>query len=680
MELKEETNIVTLLAVKKAYNYFVPSLSNAKEMQFSKNEVESESESEPESGSGKKQEETVMKESRRVNSDIKKKTYEKKRLSFVRFLKLDKVEPHCDCDKDNQGRCMRMQNWLEISKSNELGLTTIYRELINIIEYIVRMEGNDIIEIDLTADGVINRIFSNRVMNSIYMDVCRTYPSISYFKYEGKSYLSKILLIYSLMDIDVGYVQGMNFLVGCILWHSSSEEHAFELLVSLMFNYGMREMFVSGLPGLRVKCRILDQLMEKELHIIWDHIIRQGGTIDMLATDWFLTLFSYSIPLNIIGKFWDDFFQQGWVPLYKLILYRLQRIESNILCSNDIADIMNAIKYSTPATKNGIFGNTFLNLRDELGKSNMIRFFNNLNSLFSNNTSTGSGGNKVHDFEFSDSDIVHEYGDHNVVNHSNLTNDPNIISLPHVWSELITESQFEIDLDVDYVQEMELKYSSNSSDDCIEFYKDNTHRDRNNIHTNSADLNMQSFEYFLDNDEIKEKEEQDEEQPAFNTEIADFQDDDLKCSDSPNSCKNGLNPEQNQPTQNLEADFAQETDVNHRTIGRYKEYYKGIMTSIFEQSDYSSRLESSTDITSATNTCTSFCSNKGNSDCEATKKQSTNRSMHEIRDKLESSLEKLLSITEVLLIKSINKEHLKELSIKCKEIQKNKFGPWSYQH
>ena len=55
------------------------------------------------------------------------------------------------------------------------------------------------------------------------------------------------------------------------------------------------------------------------------------------------------------------------------------------------------------------------------------------------------------------------------------------------------------------------------------------------------------------------------------------------------------------------------------------------------------------------------------------------KSIYEVKDKLKSSLERLLNITETLLIKSINKDHLKELSIKCKEIQKNKFGPWSYQ-
>ncbi|KAJ1610822.1 tbc domain-containing protein [Cryptosporidium canis] len=655
MELREDKNIVTLLAVEKAYSYFVPRLNNVERMQ------QLGTEDGPELGA-------ALEGSNCVELGPRQRIREGKRLSFVRFLKLDRVSPHCDCYKDDQGRCTRMQTWLDVSKSNELELAGVYRELVSIVEYIVRMEGSDIIEIDLTGNGVVNRVFSNRIMNSIYMDVCRTYPSIPYFKYEGKSHLSKILLIYSLMDMDVGYVQGMNFLVGCILWHSSSEEQAFELLVSIMFNYGMRDMFVSGLPGLRVKCRILDQLMEKELYAVWDHIIRQGGTVDMLATDWFLTLFSYSIPLNIIGKFWDDFFQQGWTPLYKLILYRLQRIESNILSSYDIADIMNAIKYSTPASRNGIFGNAFLSFKDELGKSNVAKFFNNLNTLFSSNEG-GEQGSR--DSGLSDSETARDAqsrDDEQIAspNPSYLTNDPNMVSLPHVWSELITEAQFEIELDVDYIQELEEKYSLIYSSSPEPFKGSACGGEAGK--TQSGSLNMMSFGYLLGNDEIKEKEEQDEEQPASNSLVTVDEKANPESRDPTDqhkvSSEDGLSANPTSP----EAETTEETSRESQTARRYKKHYGEILSSIFDQEDLVPAAASSSPGLSG-----------GGSD-DNSGSQATNKSIFEIKSLLESSLDRLLIITETLLIKSSNREHLKELSVKCKEAQRNKFGPWSYQH
>lgn len=659
MGLGEERNIVTLLAVERAYNYFIPRLNNVEEMQRAKSEAEQ--------GQGLGVEGPPTGEGLGAEQG----TCERKRLSFVRLLKLDKVAPRCDCDKDEQGRCTRMQGWLEVSRSNELGLSEIYRELIGMVEYVVRMEGSDVIEIDMASNGLVNRIFGNRVMNSIYMDVCRTYPSVPYFKYEGKSYLNKILLVYSLMDLDVGYVQGMNFLVGCILWHSSSEEQAFELLVSIMFNYGMREMFVSGLPGLRVKCRILDLLMEREIHTIWDHIIRQGGTVDMLATDWFLTLFSYSIPLNTIGKFWDDFFQQGWTPLYKLILYRLQRIEPNILHSTDIADIMNAIKYSIPTSKNGIFGNAFLNLKDELGKSNVARFFNNINTLFS--SSQGNDQTGHHSGPTDSEEALQEAGSSGTNGGSGrrpgatasptyLTNDPNMVSLPHVWSELITEAQFEVELDVDYIQELELKFSG-SCGPSLSCSRDIRYRSQDyQTPPSPGSLNMRSFEYFFGNDEIKEKEEQDEEQSVSSSPIATRHKDGSK----PNN-DDDLTPSQHSAAPNsLDASsFPREASAKDQIVSRYRKHYREIISSIFGQDEEASSPNPHT---------------SGNQNDHKSREKAPSKSIFEIKHRLESSLGRLLNVTEALLVKSINKDHLKELSIKCKEIQKNKFGPWAYQH
>ncbi|KAF7457503.1 TBC domain-containing protein [Cryptosporidium felis] len=627
MDPREQRNIVTLLAVDRAYGFFVPNLNNVASMQTLKDNTKSDGEGEV-SGT-------------ESSHSIRRRGYDRKKLSFVRFLAIEGMRPHCDCEKDDQGRCRRMQEWLEVSRSGEFGLEGVYRELISIVEYIVRMDGSEMVEIDLAGTAVVNRLFNNKVMNSIYMDVCRTYPSVSYFKHEGKSHLSKILLVYSLMDLDVGYVQGMNFLVGCILWHSSSEQEAFRLLASLMFNYGMREMFVSGLPGLRVKCRILDQLLEKELYSVWDHITKQGGTVDMLATDWFLTLFSYSIPLNVIGRFWDDFFTQGWTPIYKLIIYRLQRIQSDILSSNDIADLMNAIKYSTPSSKSGIFGNALLNFRDEIGKSNFGRLFSQINSYFnSGGQEEGSEDGDDCSSEVTAREEAEEteaFSSKSKTNFNNLTNDPNIISLPHVWNELILEAQFEVDLDVNFIQELE---TALDSDGYLELGGEGSELRK----PNGNHLNMQSFEYSMENREIKEKEEQDE-RTIINTSHLN---DEVHLQDL------------NTPRETLKSAArpclqSKRQLAKSQIIRRYRDHYSNIFATIFNDDLSPSHGQD-----------------------EKEESAGTSRSILEVKDKLKSSLDKLLAATEKLLEKSISKEHLKELNERCIEVQKNKFGPWSH--
>lgn len=55
--------------------------------------------------------------------------------------------------------------------------------------------------------------------------------------------MRRILLAYAFFDTEVGYVQGLNFIVANLLWHSS-EEQAFWALISMMYLYDLRCMFL----------------------------------------------------------------------------------------------------------------------------------------------------------------------------------------------------------------------------------------------------------------------------------------------------------------------------------------------------------------------------------------------------------------------------------------------------
>jgi hypothetical protein len=57
------------------------------------------------------------------------------------------------------------------------------------------------------------------------------------------------LVAFSKYDQSIGYVQGMNFIVGSFLLHCS-EEIAFWLFISLIEDYEMRDIYQTRLPGL----------------------------------------------------------------------------------------------------------------------------------------------------------------------------------------------------------------------------------------------------------------------------------------------------------------------------------------------------------------------------------------------------------------------------------------------
>uniref|UniRef100_A0A915NWP7 Rab-GAP TBC domain-containing protein n=1 Tax=Meloidogyne floridensis TaxID=298350 RepID=A0A915NWP7_9BILA len=90
----------------------------------------------------------------------------------------------------------------------------------------------------------------------ILRDIHRTFPAHEYFTEEndkgGQKALYRISKAYSLYDDEVGYCQGLSFLAAALLLHMP-EEQAFCVLVRIMFDYGMRELFKTGFDALHLR-------------------------------------------------------------------------------------------------------------------------------------------------------------------------------------------------------------------------------------------------------------------------------------------------------------------------------------------------------------------------------------------------------------------------------------------
>ena len=85
----------------------------------------------------------------------------------------------------------------------------------------------------------------------IERDLNRTFPAHPYFQSElGQQNLYSICRAYALYDTEVSYCQGLSFLAAGLLLYMDPPE-SFTLLVKIMFNYGMREMFQNGFNQLQ---------------------------------------------------------------------------------------------------------------------------------------------------------------------------------------------------------------------------------------------------------------------------------------------------------------------------------------------------------------------------------------------------------------------------------------------
>lgn len=63
-------------------------------------------------------------------------------------------------------------------------------------------------------------------IRQIDLDIGRTYPDVPYYSSgnPGNRALQRVLTAFIKYDITLGYVQGMNFIVGALLWHTFEYE------------------------------------------------------------------------------------------------------------------------------------------------------------------------------------------------------------------------------------------------------------------------------------------------------------------------------------------------------------------------------------------------------------------------------------------------------------------------
>lgn len=143
---------------------------------------------------------------------------------------------------------------------------------------------------------------------------------------------------YALFDEGVGYAQGMNFLAMPLLF-SMPEEEAFCLLVRLMNQYHLRDLFIQDMPGLHMHLYQFERLLEDFEPALYCHLNRRQVTPHLYATQWFLTLFSYRFPLQLVLRIYDLILSEGLEAILKFGIVLMQKNASALLGINDMQNL-----------------------------------------------------------------------------------------------------------------------------------------------------------------------------------------------------------------------------------------------------------------------------------------------------------------------------------------------------
>lgn len=204
---------------------------------------------------------------------------------------------------------------------------------------------------------------------SIGRDLNRTFPKHDYFidpAGAGQEQLFNVVKAYSIHDEEVGYTQGLQFIVGPLLLNVSrtgflgqwTREHAltypawfpqmpddeaFSVLVRLMQSYDLRSHYTPNMPGLQLRLFQFDRLLEELVPAVFLHLLRQGIKSSMYASQWFLTLFGYRFPLELVAAVFDLVFAEGVEAVFRFGVAILKRNEDKV-CAMEFEELADFLK------------------------------------------------------------------------------------------------------------------------------------------------------------------------------------------------------------------------------------------------------------------------------------------------------------------------------------------------
>lgn len=155
--------------------------------------------------------------------------------------------------------------------------------------------------------------------------------------------LARLLKAYSLFDPEVGYTQGMAFIAVPILMELPEAE-AFSLFAQLMKVYDFRSVFIAEMPGLHLKLYQFDRLVEDNLEIVHTHLKRQGVQSSMYASQWFLTMFAYRFPPELVTRIFDIVIAEGMEAILRFALALMEVGAKKILQLESIDTLLPFLK------------------------------------------------------------------------------------------------------------------------------------------------------------------------------------------------------------------------------------------------------------------------------------------------------------------------------------------------
>eukprot|EP00435_Cladocopium_sp_Y103_P057616 s98_g19.t3 len=158
--------------------------------------------------------------------------------------------------------------------------------------------------------------------------------------------LEKVLRAYASYNPDIGYCQGMNFVVALLLVVSGDESETFRTFISLVDHLELAGFYASDFPKLRESTEKSSELLQKLLPKLFNHLDENGILMEQFLHPWHISLFASSLPRATVLELWDELLtsRRAASKLPRLSVALLELQEAQLLRCNG-QQLMKMLKF-----------------------------------------------------------------------------------------------------------------------------------------------------------------------------------------------------------------------------------------------------------------------------------------------------------------------------------------------
>lgn len=190
------------------------------------------------------------------------------------------------------------------------------------------------------------------IETQIDKDVTRTISDTTLNTKEAQNMLYRMLKAFTVLDPEVGYCLGINFLAWFIYQQCNLDEiEAFYFLTTLFENeykFGLRGFFMNEFPSLKMYVSIFNKYFKSLLPKLYTHFEEIGLPDECWINKWFQTLFVHCLSGRAILRIWDCILSSGYSFMINIAVGLLSLLETQLLEQSDLVDVTEFFKRLNP--------------------------------------------------------------------------------------------------------------------------------------------------------------------------------------------------------------------------------------------------------------------------------------------------------------------------------------------